>query len=183
MSLLHENRRTIVLGLLAVLLVGYTYATTPERKSLNITEQKTERPIFAFSADRVTQIDIMFNGQHLAGQRSAEGWKRMPDGELLPSATIDDFLASITQLVNLGEVEGGAEQLSEYGLKPPTSQVSLKVEGEGLRTLALGKHNPVNTSLYAQLNESPQIILVGSVVSWDLRKLWDAINNAPNNAG
>jgi len=144
-----------VLGLLAFLLGGYTYVTIPERKAFNTAEKKTERPIFEFSPDQVTQIDIMLNGQHLVGQRSAEGWKRMPDGELLPSAAIDDFLINITQIVNLGEVEGGTEQLSEYGLKPPLSQISLKVEGEGTRTLALGKHNPVNTSLYAQINESP----------------------------
>jgi hypothetical protein len=45
----------------------------------------------------------MLNGQHLVGQRSGEDWKRIPDGELLPSAAIDDFLINITQIVNLGK--------------------------------------------------------------------------------
>jgi hypothetical protein len=50
----------------------------------------------------------------------------------------------------------------------------LDVEGEGVRILSLGKNNPVQTSLYAQVNENPQVVLVGSVVTWDMRKLFTA---------
>ncbi len=126
----------------------------------------------------MTQIDLVFEGQHLVCQRTPEGWKQAPGGEPLQPEAVEDFLGNLKKLVNLGEVEAGAAQLSEYGLQPPASRVSLQVQGEGSRTLALGKHNPVQTSLYAQVNESPQVVLVGAVVLWDMRKRLTAANNA-----
>jgi len=172
----HESRRVILLGVLALLLGGYTYTTTPKQNPLasQTQQQKQERPIFEFSSEKITQIEVVFDGQHLVGKRTAEGWKREQNGEPLPSAVVDDFLTTLTTLVNLGNVEGKPEDLSEYGLKPPKTHISIQVEGAGTQTLALGKHNPVNTSLYAFVNQSQQVILVGSVISWDLRKLMDA---------
>lgn len=172
-----ESRRVMVLGVLALLLGGYTYVTTPAQTRLasQTQQQKQERPIFEFSSEKITQLDIVFDGQHLVGKRTAEGWKREHNGEPLPSAVVDDFLTSLTSLVDLGNVDGKPEELAEYGLKPPKTQIALQVEGTaGTQTLVLGKHNPVNTSVYAIVNQSQQVILVGSIISWDLRKLMDA---------
>ena len=175
----HESRRVMILGVLALLLGGYTYTTTPKQNRLasQTQQQKQEHPIFEFSSEKITQLDIVFDGQQLIGKRTPEGWKREQSGEPLPSAVVDDFLTSLTNLVDLGNVEGKPEELSEYGLKPPKTHISVQVEGTGPQTLALGKHNPVNTSLYALVNQSPQVILVGSVISWDLRKLMDAVKS------
>jgi hypothetical protein len=174
-----DSRRVLILGLLACVLGGYTYATAPEKKTLGTgAEQKTERTVLDFTPEHVTQVDLLFDGQHLVCQRIAEGWKQASNGAPMPADAIDDFLTNLRKLVNLGEVEGAAAQLSEYGLQPPSSRVILQVEGEGSRTLTIGKHNPVQTSIYAQINESPQVVLVGAVVLWDMRKLVTAANNA-----
>jgi Domain of unknown function (DUF4340) len=172
-----EGRRVLLLGILACVLGGYAYATAPERKTLG-TEKKTERMALDFAPEHVTQIDLLFDGQHLVCQRTPEGWKRSSSEAQVPPDAIEDFLTNLKKLVNLGEVEGGATQLSEYGLQPPASRVILQVEGEGARTLTLGKHNPVQTSLYAQINESPEVVLIGAVVLWDMRKLMTAANEA-----
>ena len=175
----HEGRRVMILGVLALLLGGYTYTTTPKQNLLTsqTPQQKQERPIFEFTSEKITQLDVVFDGQQLIGKRTPEGWKREQSGESLPSAVVDDFLTALTKLVNLGGVEGKPEELSEFGLKPPQTHITVHVEGTGPQTLALGKHNPVNTSLYALVNQSQQVILVGSVISWDLRKLMDAVKS------
>ena len=82
------------------------------------------------------------------------------------------------RLVNLGEIEGGAARLSEYGLQPPSARISLRVTGATTRTLALGRGNPVQTSLYARVNEASQVVLVGAVILWDMRKLVTAAHRA-----
>ncbi|MBI3300612.1 MAG: DUF4340 domain-containing protein [Deltaproteobacteria bacterium] len=174
-----EVRRVLVLGVLACVLGGYAYVTTPEKKTVATeSAKKTERAALDFTPEHVTQIDLLFDGQHLVCQRTPEGWKQSPGGTPVRPDAIEDFLTSLKKLVNLGEVEGDATQLSEYGLKPPVSRLTLQVEGEGPRTLALGKHNPVQTSLYAQINESPQVVLVGAVVLWDMRKLMTVAGGA-----
>jgi hypothetical protein len=179
MIISHESRRVMILGVLALLLGGYTYTTTPKQNRLasQTPQQKQEHPIFEFNSEKITQLDIVFDGQQLSGKRTPEGWKREQSGEPLPSAVVDDFLTALTKLVDLGGVEGKPEELSEFGLKPPKTHITVHVEGTGPQTLALGKHNPANTSLYALVNQSPQVILVGSVISWDLRKLMDAVKS------
>jgi hypothetical protein len=179
MSLLGESRRVLVLGLIAGVLGGYTYVTMPTKKVLTSTvEAVSERPVFTFNAEKIAQLDLTYEGKHLVGKRTSGGWQS-PNGMALPSSAIDDFLVNLTKLINLGEVEKGRdEKLSDYGLEPPVTQVALEVEGEGTQRLAIGKHNPVNTSLYAQINQSSQIVLVGSIISWELRKLADALQSA-----
>ena len=60
-----------VIGLLACVLGGYAYATAPEKKTLSArTEQKAERPALDFTPERVTQIDLQFDGQHLVDRKS-----------------------------------------------------------------------------------------------------------------
>lgn len=179
MNLLGEGRRVLVLGLLACILGGYTYATAPIKKTITSKiAETTDRPIFTFNAEKIRQFDVTYDGKRVSGKRTSEGWKSL-DGAPLPSLAIDDFLDNLTKLVNLGEIERGRDdQLVDYGLEPPVLQVSLDVEGEGPQRLLIGKHNPVNTSLYALVNQSSQIVLVGSIVSWEMRKLMDAIQNA-----
>jgi hypothetical protein len=179
MSVFAESRRPLVLGLLACALGGYVYLTTPEKPTVGAeASKKTERPALDFTPEQVTQIEVLFDARNLTCQRTAEGWKKVSTGELLRSDAVDDFLASLTKLVRLGEVETGTTSLAEYGLQPPVARILLQIEGEGSRVLSLGKHNPVQTSLYAQINESPQVVLVGAVVLWDLRKLTMAANSA-----
>ncbi len=170
-----EVRRVVILGVLACLLGGYTYGTAPEKKTL---ERKTEKAVLDFTLESVTRIALLFEGRRIECQRATDGWKQTATGTHIPPDAIEDFLTNLKKLINLGAVEGVGTQLSEYGLQPPTAQITLQVEGEGTRTLTLGKHNPVQTSLYAQINESPEVVLVGAVVLWDMRKLVTAASNA-----
>jgi hypothetical protein len=174
-----EIRRVVILGILACVLGGYTYVTTPEKKTLGTgAEKKAEKLALDFTLERVTQIEVLFEGQQVVCQRTPAGWKLSPSGAPMTADAIEDFLSNLKKLVNLGEVEGDATQLAEYGLQPPVARIVLQMEGEGTRTLTLGKHNPVQTSLYAQINETPQVVLVGAVVLWDVRKLLMAANSA-----
>ena len=170
-----ELRRVFVLGLLAVVLGGYAYMTTPEKKIEGAANaKKTERAVFEFVVDKVQKIDAVFEGKHLVCQRTPGGWVNSADGTSMRQDIMEDFLANLQKLLNLGEVEGGMERFSEFGLQPPVSRLLLEVEGSGVQVLTIGRNNPVQTSLYAQINDTPQVILVGSVINWDLRKLFTA---------
>lgn len=167
-----EARRVLIIGILAVVLGGYAYVTTPEKKTLGAENSKrTEKPALDFIAEKVKQLDIVFEGKHLVCQRTPTGWVEPSSGAPVRQDAVDDFLSNLQKLLNLGEVEGGTEQIVEFGLHPPVARIMVEVEGEGSRVLALGKNNPVQTSVYAQVNETPQVVLVGSVIVWDMRKL------------
>ena len=172
-----ENRRLLMLSLIALLLGGYTYITAPVQKTLN-PEGPQQRPLFAFRSEQVSHIDILFDGKHVVGKRTPQGWQQPENGAPLPSAAVDEFLNNLVKLVHLGEVERGSEPYYEYGLEHPATKITVTVDGQGEQTLTLGKRNPVNTTYYAQLNDAPEIVLVGSIISWDLRKLMMALNGS-----
>ena len=130
--------------------------------------------MFDFVIDKAQKLDVVFEGKHLVCQRTPNGWVNSADGTPMRQDVMEDFLTNLQKLLDLGEVEGGIEQLSEFGLRPPASRVLLEVEGAGVQVLTIGKNNPVQTSLYAQVNDTPQVVLIGSVINWDLRKLFTA---------
>lgn len=170
-----EARRVLLIGLLAVVLGGYAYVTTPEKKMLGAeNEKRTEKPALDFASEKVKKLDVVFEGKHFTCQRAPTGWVEPSSGAPVRQDTVEDFLANLHKLLNLGEVEGGREQIVEFGLQPPVARIVLEIEDEGSRILTLGKSNPVQTSLYAQVNETPQVVLVGSVIVWDMRKLFTA---------
>lgn len=170
-----EIRRVVIFGVLAFVLGGYVYVTTPEKKAIETNlGKRAERPALEFSLDKVKKIDMVFEGKHLVCQRTPQGWVNPSSGAPVRQDAVDDFLANLQKLLNLGTIGARPEQLADFGLQPPAARIMIEVEGEGRRILALGENNPVQTSLYAQINENPQVVLVGSVVTWDMRKLFTA---------
>jgi hypothetical protein len=167
------RRRVALLAVVALALGGYTYLTAPEKKAAGGPQEETAlRRILDFDPGRVTKVEISYEGESLICQRTTEGWKVEPGIKALRAGAAEDFLESIGQLVEIGEVEEGAEGLSEYGLDHPTSRILLQIEGGGTRTILLGSHNPVQTSVYARVDNAPRVVLVGSLILWEMRKLF-----------
>ena len=173
-----EVRRAAIFVVFACVLGGYAYVTAPEKKTVGRdNSQNVERPALEFSTDKVMQFDVVFEGKHLVCQRTPQGWIEPSSGKPVRQDAVDDFLTNLQKLVNLGAVDIKTEDLSEFGLRPPVARIMVEVEGEATRILSLGKNNPVQTSLYAQINENPQVVLVGSVITWDMRKLFLAASS------
>ena len=142
MNISAEGRRVVLLGGVALVLGGYVYMTSPEEQPFGLQAgAEAERPVFpilVLSQERVTRVELLFEGQRVVCQRVPEGWQLFPGEELLHAGAADDFLDNLKRLVNLGEIEGGAGRLYEYGLQPPSARISLRVTGATTRTLALG---------------------------------------------
>lgn len=180
MKLSAESRRVILLGLIALVLGSYTYLSAPASRPLSGPQAATdrERPALNFTAEEVSRIELVYNQQHLVCQRSQDGWQVAATGGAVRPAAVQDFLTNLGKLLHLGNVEGIQDELAEYGLKPPQASIILQLNGQETRRLQIGTRNPVQSSLYAQINDAPQVVLVGAVVLWDIRKLFTAANQA-----
>ena len=178
MSFSAEGRRVVLLMVVALALGGYTYLTAPEEKAAGgpaaggPEEEAASRRVIDFSPRQVTKVEISHEGENLVCQGTAEGWEVEPDGKLLRAGTVEDYLENLSKLMEIGEIKEGMEGLSEYGLDHPTSRILLHIEGGGTRTIVLGNYNPVQTSVYARVGNSPRVVLIGSVILWDMRKLF-----------
>ena len=166
-----QGRRIVFLTVVVLALGSYTYLTTPETNEA-VGEGAFERRVLEFNLQEVVMVEVVHEGEGLVCQQTPEGWKMKPSMKEFRAGEITDFLQSLQRLVVIGEVGGGAEALPEYGLDRPTTRISLHFEGGGSHTLAVGIHNPVHTSVYAQVDDAPRVVLVGSVILWEVRKLF-----------
>ena len=180
MKLSAESRRVILLGLIALVLGSYTYLSAPESRPGGRPQAATdrERPALNFTAEEVSRIELVYNQQHLVCQRSRDGWQVAATGGAVRPTAVQDFLTNLAKLLHLGNVEGIQDELAEYGLRPPQASITLELDTQETRRLQIGTRNPVQSSLYAQINDAPQVVLVGAVVLWDIRKLFTAANQA-----
>lgn len=171
MRLSAEGRRIAVFAVLALLLGSYTYLSTPTAE-VTVGEEAAQRQVLEFDPQAVVQVEVFSEGERLVCQRTPEGWQVEPNqGKIQPGAMLD-FLRNLEGLVEVGEVSTGGRGLLEYGLDQPTTRISLGLEGGTAQVLDLGQHNPSHTSVYAQVDDTPRVVLVGSVILWEVRKLF-----------
>ena len=171
MTLSTEVRRAMLLTTGALILGSYTYFTTPGINEA-VREEARQRRVLKFNPQEVVRVEIVYEGESLICQRTPEGWRVAPEMKELRTGGMTDFLQSLEGLIEIGEVADGVTRLSEYGLDRPTTSISLLFEGENSRTLALGSYNPGRTSVYTQVDDTPRVVLVGSVIRWEVRKLF-----------
>ncbi len=166
-----EARRVILLTTGALILGSYTYLTTPGINE-TVREEARQRRVLQFNPQEVVRVEIMYEGESLICQRMPEGWKVEPEMKELRTGGVADFLQSLKGLIEIGEVADGLARLPEYGLDRPTTSISLLFEDGNSRTLTLGSYNPGRTSVYTQVDDTPRVVLVGSVIRWEVRKLF-----------
>ena len=169
--LLPQGRRIVFLTVVVVFLGSYTYLTAPETQKA-VGEEALQRRVLEFDPQKVIRVEILHEGTGLVCQRTPEGWQVEPGMQKLRAGAMTDFLQGLVELVKVGEIAGGGKAFLEYGLDRPTSRISLHSKGGDSHTLAVGLHNPVHTSVYAQVDDTPQVVLVGSVILWEVRKLF-----------
>lgn len=171
MRLSTEGRRAGVFIGVALLLASYAYLTTPPPQA-TLVEEAAQRRLLEFNPRAVVKVEVFSEGERLVCQRTPDGWQTASkSGKIRPGA-MADFLRSLAELQEVGEISTGGRALLEYGLDQPTTRVSLDLEGGTGHILALGRHNPSHTSLYAQVDNTPRVVLVGSVILWEVRKLF-----------
>ena len=171
MTLSTEARRVILLAAGALVLGSYTYLTTPGMNEA-VSEQARQRRVLKFNPQEVVRVEVLYEGESLVCQRTPEGWKVEPELKKLRTGGMADFLQSLGELIEIGEVADGLAGLPEYGLDRPATRISLLFEEGNSRTLALGNYNPGRTSVYTQVDDTPRVVLVGSVIRWEVRKLF-----------
>ena len=61
--------------------------------------------------------------------------------------------------------------LKTFGLENPTFRITLTDITDKTYQILIGDTNPVRTSIYVKRAESPQVIIVGAVLNYELQKI------------
>jgi hypothetical protein len=165
-------RRLLVLAALAVVLSAVAALTALPKLAPPAPTQIGER-VFHFDPKRVRAVELSLRGrkgQFKFIRRDATWTLYGPEGSVeVPADRLDGFLETMSGLTRLVEIAGPEIAPTDFGLDPPRAVVTLRDGRTSM--LAVGDRNPPLTALYVQVLPSPTIVLVGSVLLWDLDKL------------
>lgn len=125
--------------------------------------------VLAEPATTVTQLELTAGPTVVVARRGPAGWVN-DRGEPWPFGAIDDLLATLATLRPLRTIVADADEAARYHIGQRRLCLR-RADGSIVLDLELGDLNPAETALYARTTAQPAIVLLGSVLQWELRKL------------
>lgn len=149
--------------------VGLPTAPTPQAPAPSGT------PLVAHKAEEVRRLALALEGVEKVTERVDGGWSGTDRGEL-----IEEFVRDLTRLGPLETIEVTPDRLAEFGLSPPRGRIELHVQGETSPVVfEVGRLNPPGTALYLRVPSSGQVLLVGSLIHWELQRSLRVLSPTP----
>ena len=184
------SRGTVVLWGVAAALGAYLWLTQPPARHGPEHEPagSTEPPLLDFRPADVTGLAVASAEGTLALRREGSGW-RDDRGFPWPSpGLIETVLETLAGTRAIAGIEDAPANPGDYGLDPPQWSITVAVsqtpvgggsdprsgEAPGSLTLLVGDRNPAWTGVYARVPPAERVVLIGSVLPWELDKLLGA---------
>lgn len=167
-----KEKHTLIVALLLLGLVVY-YSFFEYHDSSKDQGKKIGPPLLALRPEEVKKIEInSLNGGELIGEWKEKRWSLL-HGNAVGNweATIDDFIVNLLMLVEIEKFGVENIQLKTFGLENPAFQITLTDITDKTYQILIGDTNPVRTSVYVKRAESPQVIIVGAVLNYELQKI------------
>lgn len=182
-------RKPSLLILILVALSAYLYffdIKGAEKRGLAEEKRKKEEwrkiQIFPFRIEDFEKIRLVKSNQTIAyEEENSAWWMKKPMTIKGNQDAVVDIIQSIINVVETDPVADNPSDLAQFGLDRPRMEIGVKLRGEAkTRTLLLGSDNPTSTTIYAKLDDSPRVFLVGSLIRWEVSK---EFNNLKNRTG
>lgn len=120
-------------------------------------------------ASMVTRLELTAGAVVVVARREPAGWVN-DRGDPWPFGAIDDLLATLATLRPLRTIAADADEAARYHIGQRRLCLR-RADGSIVLDLELGDLNPAETALYARTTAQPAVVLLGSVLQWELRKL------------
>jgi len=128
----------------------------------------------ALRPEEVKKIEIKrLNGGELIGERNEmRRWVLVKGNrDEQEELKVNDFIFSLLMLVEIEKFRVENTQLKTFGLENPAVQITLTDITDKTYQILIGDTNPVRTSIYVKRAESPQVIIVGAILNYELQKI------------
>jgi len=167
----------LIIVLVAVSFYFYLYEIkgSAERK---LAEEKRKKEawqksqIFFHPFQDFKKIRLVKGNRTIVYQKEKdEWWMKQPMVIKGNEEAVGEIIKSIINIVETDPVTDSTSDLAQFGLDRPRMEISVELEGEAqIKTLLLGEDNPTSTTIYAKLEGSLRVFLVGSLIRWEVSK-------------
>ena len=170
--------RIITYYLLFAFLGGYylLFETQPRKTVIQERTIGDKRPFLNLTQESIQELVIRRLEGEVVCQRSAEGWKVVkPAGAVVSSALVSGLVQNLADSKEAQLMAEAPADLSPFGLDLPRSTLVIKTDGKSPSvTLFLGERNPTATAVYARIEGSPRVFLLGSILKYYEELLFEA---------
>jgi hypothetical protein len=127
-------------------------------------------PLLAIPAADVTRLEVVWPQGTVNAGRDAGGW-RAERGAALPADVVGDVLAALGTVRPVSRLRLTAGDAGDYGFGPEQATVRAYAGGQRVLDLEVGARNPAWTGLYVRHRGADEVLVVGSLLYWELEKL------------
>ncbi len=155
------KKSTVLVLLIALALGAYVYFVEYKSDKKRDGEEETSKPAFTFKSEEVAALTITNKGQTVQLESADNNWKiTQPIQTAADNATVDSIISAVSSatidrsLVITENLKRGS------GLAQPGIIVEVKLKNGTLHKILLGKKDPTDASVYAQIEPNPNVLLL-----------------------
>ena len=160
-------KRTTLILLLAAAVFGVVvyFLEIREGKPRDETTTETKKPAFTFTRSDVAAITVIRAGQSVTIDDHDGKWViSQPVNALADESTIDSLVSSLTSARIERVLPAEPEKMRDFGLEEPRVIVEVKLKSGEEHRLRVGEKDFSELSVYALLDEAPDVAILGSSV-------------------
>jgi hypothetical protein len=150
-------RGTIALAITLAVLVGYLALTRPAPEPSDDLANRLMPPLTG-----VTRVEMTENERTASVTRRDGVWAR---------PGIDDLLDAVGSLQVLGVIESAPSDPTAYGFGPDATRLRVANDTGTIADVEVGAMNPAGTGVYVRRYGEAPVLLVGSLLRWELEKV------------
>lgn len=169
-------RGTALLVGVLVVLVTYIWLAEvqPRRHTARRAETTEAAPLLTVPAGAIARVALEEGGTRLTAVRHEHTWVD-ESGRNWRGDAVTGLVETLGSLRPVMVVESDPAEPADYGLGPDAPRLEVSAEGgPPVLALELGQHNPSETGVYARVVGRPEVVLIGSLLRWEVDKLRDA---------
>ena len=158
--------------ILAVVLLGLViyYNFFESNGASKKSEERPGTPVFLLQYGDVKKLHVVTSDdKELICERQGRRWSIIKGRNV--QEKINDFVVSLLITLELDKILSENVQLDKFGLGNPAYQINLTDITDKSYQLLVGDTTPTGTCIYAKLADSPDIIIVGALLKWELSKI------------
>jgi hypothetical protein len=169
-------RRIITYYLLFAFLGGYyfLFETQPQReveapRAAPVQPAGQMRPFLNLTQESIQELVVRRLDGEVVCRREGDSWQVVEPASVrrVPSSLITSLVENLVQSREAEVMAEAPADLSPFGLDMPRSTLVLKTNNQNASvTVFLGDRNPPATAVYARLEGSPQVFLLGLTVKY-----------------
>lgn len=154
------KRTTIIVLLIALALGSYIYFYEMKHGTAR-DEAEASKPAFTFKNEDVASLHLTSNNQTVALETNGQDWTiTQPVKTGADQSSLESLLSGITgatierSLVMTPGLQNGS------GLAQPSVIVEIKLKNGTQHKITLGRKDPTDASVYAQVDQNPNVLLL-----------------------